>query len=144
MTTARILVIQGCLLIAVAVIHLLMTAEIGHIVSLHTTPEAFVFLWPPYELDHIAVGILLAAMGVLAIISAGGIRARERSAWWIAIVNALAIICMGPAIVLTVGVRYFADAPAFLTAALVLLVLGVWMLIPLLWIRTDVFAARGP
>jgi hypothetical protein len=65
-----------------------MTDEIGHIVSLHTTPEAFVFLWPPYELDHIAVGVLLAAV--------------------------------------------------------ILAVLGLGMLIPLLWIRTDVFVAQAP
>jgi hypothetical protein len=40
-------------------------------------------------------------------------------------------------------VRYFADAPALFTAAVILAVLGLWMLIPLLWIRTDFFRREG-
>jgi len=31
----------------------------------------------------------------------------------------------------------FADAPAFLIAAVVLAVLGIWMLVPLLWVRKE-------
>ena len=139
---ARMLVIQGSLLIVVAVIHLVMTEEIGRIVAYNTTPSAFRFLWPPYALDHVTVGILLLALGLMAIVSAGGIRAGEKRAWWIALVNAFAILSLSPAIALTVGLRYFAQAPAFLIAAAILAVLGVWMLLPLLWIRKEFFAAK--
>jgi hypothetical protein len=138
------MVAQGSLLVIVAITHLVMTQEVGRIVSIHTTAEAFVFLWPPYELDHIVVGAFLAAQGLLAIVCAGGIRAGERRVWWIALINALAILAILPAIGLTVGFRYFADAPAFLAAAAILAVLGLWMLIPLLWIRNDFFGARTP
>ena len=133
---------QGLLLIVVAVIHLVMTAEIGHIVANNTTPDAFRFLWPPYALDHVTVGILLLAAGLLVIVCAGGVRAGERRAWWIALINALAILSLSPAIAMTVGLRYFASAPAFLIAAAIIAVLGVWMLLPLLWIRKEFFAAK--
>jgi hypothetical protein len=145
--SARMMVIQGWLLIAVAAIHLAMTNEIGHIVSIHTTMQAFAFLWPPYELDHVVVAVLLAALGIMVIVCAKGIRAGERRVWWIALVTALAIFCMSPAIALTVGVRYFADAPPLLIAAVALGVLGIWMLVPLLWVRKELFrtaAALGP
>jgi len=139
---ARMMVIQGLLLIVVAIIHLVMTQEIGRIVASNTAPGAFRFLWPPYALDHVTVGILLLALGLLAIVCAGGVRAGERRAWWIALVNALAILSLSPAIAMTVGLRYFAEAPAFLIAAAIIAILGVWMLLPLLWIRKEFFAAK--
>jgi len=139
---ARMIVVQGLLLIAVAVIHLVMTSEIGRIVADNTTAKAFVFLWPPYALDHVTVGILLLALGLLANVSAGGIRAGERRAWWIALINALAVLSLSPAIAMTVGLRYFAQASAFLIAAAIIAVLGVWMLLPLLWIRKEFFVAK--
>ena len=139
---ARMMVMQGVLLIAVAAMHLAMTEEIGRIVAANTTPDAFRFLWPPYALDHITVGVLLLALGLLAIVCAGGIRARERRAWWIALINAIAILSLSPAIALTVGLRYFSEAPAFLIAAVIIAVLGVWMLLPLLWIRKEFFASK--
>lgn len=139
---ARMMALQGLLLIAVAAIHLVMTEEIGRIVASNTSSSAFQFLWPPYALDHVTVGILLAAIGIVAFICAGGIRSGERRAWWIALVNALAILSLSPAIAMTVGLRYFAQAPVFLIAAAVIAVLGIWMLLPLLWIRRAYFADK--
>lgn len=134
---ARMMTVQGLLLIVVAVIHLVMTSEIGRIVAENTTPGAFIFLWPPYALDHIVVGILLLAVGLNTILCAGGVRAGERRSWRIALGNALAILSLSPAIGFTVGLRYFASAPAFLIAAAIVAVLGVWMLFPLLWVRAE-------
>jgi hypothetical protein len=137
---ARMLTIQGVLLLVVAVIHLIMTPEIARIVGHNTSARAYAFLWPPYALDHVAVGVLLVPLGISAMLCAGGIRAGERRAWWIAFVDALSVLALSPAIALTVGLRYFVDAPAFLVAAAILAVLGVWMVLPLLWIRARIFA----
>lgn len=138
---ARILAVEGVLLLAVAMIHLVMTSELGHIVALNTNPRAYAFIWPPYALDHVAVGILLVPVGLAVIITTGGIRSRERRAWWIALVNAIAIFALSPTMALTVGLRYFADAPAFLVAAVIVAIVGIAMIVPLLWIRKDYFAA---
>ena len=137
---ARMLVIQGALLIVVAVIHLMMTSEIGRIVARNTTAKAYAFLWPPYALDHIVVGILLFPVGLTAMLCAGGIGAGERRIWWIAFVNALAVLSMPFAIALNVGLSYFATAPAFLAGAALISLVGIWMVWPLLWIRKDIFA----
>jgi hypothetical protein len=134
---ARMLPVQGVLLIVVAIIHLVMTAEIGRIVAMNTTPQTFDFLWPPYELDHIVVGVLLFAVGLIAMLCAGGIRDGDRRIWRIALVNALGVLVLSPAVALTVGLRYFAQAPAFLIAAVVLAIVGLWMTAPLLLIRRD-------
>ena len=137
---ARMLVIQGALLIVVAVIHLVMTSEIGQIVARNTTAKADAFLWPPYALDHVVAGILLFPIGITAMLCAGGIRAGDRRIWWIAFVNAVAVLSMPFAIAFTVGLSYFATAPAFLAGAALISLVGLWMVWPLLWIYKDIFA----
>ena len=131
---SRILVIEGALLIVVAAIHLAMTSELGSVVARVMTPKAFAFVWPPYALDHVVVGILLLPIGVTTIISASGVRGGDRRAWWIALVNALAILSMPIALASIVDVKYFLAAPAFLIAAIVISLVGLSMLWPLLWI----------
>jgi hypothetical protein len=131
---ARLLVAQGALLILVAAIHLAMTAELGSIVARFMTPKAFAFVWPPYALDHVVVGFLLLPIGVTTIICASGVRAGDVRAWWIALVNALAILAMPIALGLMIDVKYFLEAPAFLIAAVAISLVGLSMLWPLLWI----------
>ena len=125
------MVVQGALLILVAVIHLAMTGELGHIVAQNTTPAAFAFLWPPYALDHVVVGILLMSIGVTTILCAAGVGAGDPRARRIALANALAVLCLPIAVVIAVPVGVLAHDPAFLAATLILAVTGVWMLWPL-------------
>ena len=125
------MVIQGALLIVVAVIHLAMTGEIGRIVADNTTAQAFAFLWPPYALDHVVVGILLIPIGVSTILCASGVRDGDPLARRIGLANALAVLCLPIAVVVAVPMGILANSPAFLAATLILLVTGVWMLWPL-------------
>jgi uncharacterized membrane protein len=129
--TSRILVIQGALLIVVAIIHLVMTGEIGRIVAYNTTPKAFAFLWPPYALDHVVVGILLVPIGITTILCASGVQRGDVRAWRIALTNALAVLCLPVAVVVAVPVEILKNSPPFLAATLILIVTGLWMLWPL-------------
>jgi hypothetical protein len=138
---ARMLVIQGALLIVVAIIHLVMTPEIGQIVAHNTSPQAYAFLWPFVALDHIVVGVLLFPVGLAAIVCAPGIRAGDRRAWWIAIINGLAVLSLPFVLFFTMSPRYFIDAPAFLIAAIIITLVGLWMVWPLLWARREIFTA---
>jgi hypothetical protein len=131
---ARVLAVEGALLVVVAAIHLAMTAELGSIVAKFMTRKAFAFVWPPYALDHVVVGILLLAIAVATIICASGVRVGDVRAWWIALVNAVAILTMPIALAAMIDVNYFLEAPAFLIAAIVISLVGVSMLWPLLWI----------
>jgi hypothetical protein len=131
---SRVLVAQGALLIVVAVIHLVMTAEISSIVARNTTPKAFAFLWPPYALDHVVVGILMTAVGGSTILCASGVRDGVHRAWWIALVNALAVLCLPAALALMIDAQYFLTAPPFLVASVLVTILGLSMAAPLVWI----------
>jgi hypothetical protein len=127
---ARTLVVQGSLLILVAIIHLAMTPEIASIVACHTTAAAFKFLWPPYAVDHIVVGVLLFAIGVATMLCASGVAAGDRLARRVAFVNALAVLSLPIAVVMAVPLQILTNAPPFLTATAILILTGVWMLWP--------------
>jgi hypothetical protein len=129
------MVVQGAMLIAVALVHLAMTGEIARIVAHNTTATAFAFLWPPYALDHVVVGILLLAIGASTILCARGVAEGDRLSWRIALVNALAVLALPLAVVAAVPASTLLNAPAFLGSAVILAVAGLWMLWPLLRLR---------
>jgi hypothetical protein len=129
---SRVMIVQGALLILVAIIHLAMTAEIGRIVAHNTTPRAFAFLWPPYALDHIVVGILLFPIGISTILCARGVSEGDVRARRIALANALAVLCLPLAVFVAVPRETLMNAPPFVAATLILVVTGLWMLWPLL------------
>jgi hypothetical protein len=125
------MIIQGALLIVVAIIHLVMTPEIGQIVAHNTTAKAYAFLWPPYMLDHIAVGILLFPLGISTMLCASGVASGDGLAQRIVCVNALAVLALPIAVVVAVPVGILLSAPPFLGATAILILTGLWMLWPL-------------
>jgi|GEM_PF-2450854 len=131
MNATRTMTIQGALLVMVGVIHLAMTGEIGRIVAHNTTPAAFAFLWPPYALDHIVVGLLLAAIGAGTILCGPGVAARDARIWRIALTNAIAVCALPVAVVAVAPLTTVTAAAAFLAATLILIGVGLWMLWPL-------------
>ena len=125
------MIIQGALLILVAIIHLVMTPEIGEIVSHNTTAKAYAFLWPPYMVDHVAVGILLFPLGISTMLCSFGAVRGDRLARRIACLNALAVLGLATAVVVVVPVGILLSAPPFLAATVILMLTGLWMLWPL-------------
>ena len=124
--------VQGVLLIIVAIIHLVMTPEIGLIVARNTSVKAFAFLWPPYALDHVVVGILVIAIGVTTILCADGVPNGDVRARRIALANAAAILCLPIAVVAAVHLSVLLSAPPFLVATVLLALTGAWMFWPIL------------
>jgi uncharacterized membrane protein YraQ (UPF0718 family) len=137
-TTSRAMTVQGSLLIVVAVIHLAMTGEIASIVARNTSPKAFAFLWPPYALDHIVVGILLLPIGVTTMLCASGVAQGDVRARRIALANAIAVLSLPIAVGVAVPKARLLTAPAFLVSTAILGVTGLWMLWPVLGRRLRV------
>jgi hypothetical protein len=123
--------IQGALLIAVALIHLAMTPEIASIVARNTTAAAFAFVWPPYALDHVVVGLLLVAIGVTTIVCASGVATGDERARRIALTNAVTVLSLPIAVMVVVPRQVLTHAPAFLVSTIILGLTGLWMLWPL-------------
>jgi hypothetical protein len=136
LVVARILIFEGILLLMAAAIHFAVVPMLRRILAQWLSPDEFNLVSPPFFLNHVVVGVLLAAVGVTTIYSSSGIRAGERWAWVVAMVNGLAILCLPLALFWIMPAHYFRAIP-FLVAAILVTLVGLSMVWPLLWIRSE-------
>ena len=132
---ARMLLIDGILLIILAFFHLLATPLIHKWFIRELTSEALMNVSAPFLTDHIIVGVLLIPFAVSTLYSASGVRTGQSWARGIALTNALAITLMPFIVLLIMGPRYFGSLP-FIVAAASITLIGLTMFIPLLWLDT--------
>jgi hypothetical protein len=134
---AGLLTIQGWLLLVVAAIHLSVTPVVHAFVASQISAREMVTVWPPFALSFVVMGILLIPIGLSTIYCARGIRRKERWAWAIAMMNALAVLSLPVALFLIMDPVYFKAVP-FLVASILITVAGLSMAWPLLWIRREI------
>ena len=128
---ARILKIDGTLLLVVTLIHFAATPFALRFVASQSTPEAFVQIGPPFLLSFIVVGILLVPIGLSTVYSADSFRRGERWARAICGFNALAVFLLPVALVMIMPARYF-RAILFLVAATLIWIVAISMTLPLM------------
>jgi hypothetical protein len=136
LVVARILIVEGIFLLMAAAIHFAVVPMLQRILAQWLSPDEFNLVSPPFFLNHVVVGVLLAAIGVTTIYSSSGIRAGERWAWVVGMVNGLAILCLPLALFWIMPGHYFRAIP-FLVAAILVTLVGLSMVWPLLWIRSE-------
>ena len=134
--SARILWAEGVLLLLVAAIHLLVIPELRRVLIRELTPDDFKLVWSPFLLNHAVVGILLVPVGLSTLYCASGVRAGERWAWRLAITNAVSVLSL-PIVMFLVMERHYFSAFPFLIAAILVTAVGLSMLWPLIWVRTE-------
>lgn len=133
---ARILRVQGILILVVAAIHLAATPLLRGTLVAQLSPPDFQFVWPPFLLSFVVLGILLIPVGVSTLFCANGIMSGERWPWRVGITNALAVLSLPFVLALTMDRRYFTAIP-FLTAAILISLVGLSMCWPLWWVRGE-------
>jgi hypothetical protein len=134
--SSRILRVEGILLLVVAAIHLLVIRELRSLFIRLLSPRAFEFVWSPFLLNHAVVGILLVSLGLSTMYCASGVRSGERWSWRVGITNALTILSLPVVLVAVMERRYFSALP-FLIATIVITVVGLSMIWPMLWVRSE-------
>jgi len=137
--SARILRVQGILILVVAAIHLAVTPLLRKTVEDRLSAADFQFAWPPLALSFIVMGVLLIPVGVGTWLCAAGVRAGESWSWRIGITNALAVLSLPLVLAFTMEKRYFTALP-FLVAAIMISLVGVSMCWPLWWVRSELTA----
>lgn len=140
--SARILSTEGVLLLVVAAIHLLIIPQLRGVLARMLSGGDFKFVWPPFLLNHVVVGILLVPVGLSTLYCAAGVRAGERWAWRVGITNALAIMSL-PLVLVAVMERHYFSAAPFLIATILITIVGVSMIWPLVWVRKELGARAG-
>jgi hypothetical protein len=128
--SARILKIDGILLLVVAAIHFTATPFALHFVSSQSTPEAFAQLKAPFLLSFVVAGVLLLPVGLSTIYCADSIGRGERWARMICGFNALGVLLLPIALILIMPARYF-RAMLFLVAATLVWIVAISMTVPM-------------
>ncbi len=134
--SSRILLVEGILLLVVAAIHLLVIPELRRLFAHLLSTRDFQFVWSPFLLNHTVVGILLIPLGLSTMYCASGIRFGERWSWRLGITNALTILSLPLVLVAVMERRYFSALP-FLIATILITLVGLSMIWPMLWVRSD-------
>jgi hypothetical protein len=75
---ARILKVDGILLLVVAAFHFIATPLALRFISSQSTPEAYAQIKPPFLLSFIVVGVLLVPVGLSNLYCANSVRQGER------------------------------------------------------------------
>ena len=140
---ARILKIDGVLLLVVAAIHLSATPLVLNFVSSQSTPAAYAQIKPPFLLSFVVVGILLVPVGLSTFFCANPIRRSEPWARTICAFNTVSVLMLPLALILTMPTKYF-RAPPFLTAAILVWIVAISMSAPLVLARSKSVSSAIP
>jgi hypothetical protein len=133
---ARILKIDGILLLIVAVIHFAATPFALRFVSSQSSPEAYEQIEPPFLLSFIVVGVLLLPVGLSTVYCADSIRRGQRWARTICCFNALGVLLLPLSLILIMPARYL-RAILFVIAATLVWIVAISMAAPLVLMQID-------
>lgn len=136
LVAARVLTAEGILLLIVAAIHLLAIPTLRNTLMHQLSAADFQFIWPPFLLAFAVVGILLVPVRLSTVYCASGVRNAGPWAWLLGITNAIAILSLRGVLLALMERRYF-NAPPFLIASILITLIGVSIVWPLLWVRTE-------
>jgi hypothetical protein len=140
--SAAILRVQGFLILVVAAIHFAVTPVLRATLVHELSAPDFQFIWPPFLLSFVVMGILLVPIGVSTLFCASGVRAGQRWSWRFGITNALAVLSLPFVLAAVMDRRYFTAIP-FLVAAILISLVGLSMCWPLWWVRRELTADSG-
>lgn len=134
---ARILMLDGILLIVVAVLYFLLTDRAIKWLAYKLTPEQYSEVSPQFVVNHIAVGILLIPLALSTFYCAWGVRKGQHWSRVVSVINGLSILSLPAVLSWFMGVQYYGSI-LFLLATVLIIVIGITMLIPLVWFPKDV------
>jgi len=134
--SSRILRAEGILLLAVAGIHLAVIPTLRGVFVRLLSPGDFRFVWPPFLLNHVVMGILLIPLGLSTLYCASGISRGEQWSWRVGMTNAITILSL-PIVLVGVMERHYFSALPFLIATILITVVGLSMIWPLVWVRRE-------
>lgn len=112
-------------------------------VSSQSTPRAYAQIKPPFLLSFIVVGILLVPVGLSTFFCANSICRGEPWARTICSFNAVSILMLPLALVVTMPAKYFRAIP-FLTAAILVWIVAISMSVPLVLAHSKAVSSTIP
>jgi hypothetical protein len=133
---ARILMLDGILLLVVAVIHFAATGLVTRWLTNRLTPDEYLDIGPPFLLNHLTVGILLIPLALTTFYSAWGVKKGQHWSRVVSMINGVCVLALPVLLAWLMGAQYYSSIP-FLLASILIVVIGITMLVPLVWFPKD-------
>ena len=133
---ARILMLDGFLLIVVSALYFLMTNMATTWLEERLSPLEKSEVEPIFRLNHIAVGILLIPLALSTFYCAWGVKKGQHWSRVVSLINGLSILALPATLSWFMGAQYYGSI-MFLLATLLIVVIGITMLVPLVWFPKD-------
>ncbi len=135
-TLARILIIDGILLLVIAILYFVLTNMAIKWLAYRLAPAEYTEVAPQFLLNHIAVGILLFPLALTTFYCAWGVSKGYHWSRVVSLANGVSMLALPAALSWFMGAQYYSSI-IFLLAALLMAVIGVSMLLPAVWFPKD-------
>ena len=133
---ARILMIDGIVLLVVAVLYFFLTDLALKWLDERLSPLEKPDVAPIFLMNHIAVGILLIPLALTTFYCAWGVKKGQHWSRIVSTVNGISILSLPVILSWFMGAQYYGSL-LLLLATVLIAVVGITMLVPLFWFPKD-------
>jgi hypothetical protein len=133
---SRLILLDGVLLLVIAVLLFFTTDLAMKWLTFKLSPAEYADVAPQFQMNHLAMGILLLPLSLTTIYCAWGIRQGQHWSRFVSLINGLGILALPALLSWNMGAQFYGSI-LFLPATLVLVLVGMTMLFPLFWFPLD-------
>ena len=138
---ARILLLDGVLLLVVAVLYFVLTGLATKWLTYKLTPDEYSEVAPQYLVNHIAIGILIIPLALTTLYASWGVQKGQQWSRIVSVINGVSVLLLPVILSWFMGTQYYGSI-VFLLATVLIVVIGITMLVPLFWFPKDI--TKGP
>lgn len=133
---ARIVMIDGIVLLVVAAVYLALTSSAATWIEPRISPLEKPNIEPVFLFNHIAAGILLLPLALTTLYSAWGVRKGQQWSRLVCLINGLGVLVL-PAILYWLMGEQYSGSFVLLLQSVLMIAVGITMLLPVVWFPKD-------
>ncbi len=134
---ARILMLDGILLLVVAILYFMLTSLATKWLAYKLTPAEYSEVAPQFIMNHLAVGILLIPIALTTFYCSWGVKKGQHWSRVVSLINGISVLSLPVILSWFMGAQYYGSI-LFLLATVLIVVVGITMLVPLVWFPKDI------
>jgi hypothetical protein len=133
---SRIILLDGIILLIIAVLLFFTTELAMKWLTFKLSPAEFAEVAPQFQMNHLAMGILLLPIALTTIYCAWGVRKGQHWSRFVSLINGLGILALPALLSWHMGAQFYGSL-LFLPATIIIGAVGLTMFLPLLWFPRD-------
>jgi hypothetical protein len=139
-TLARILALDGLLLLVVAVLYFALTDRATQWLTSILSPSEYSEVAPHFLLNHISIGVLLVPLALTTLCAAWGVKKGQGWSRIVSFINGISLLALPAVFWMSMGSQYYSFVLSL--AAILIVVIGITMLVPAIWFPQDTIESK--